>query len=181
MLLRTIGLPLDQEWASNPSQEFLLQSLSSTQQQEVQITCRDHRSTHHLKPRLVQHTCQLTTRPIPELPRHLSAMAGQKPLSVNCYSCAVYSNDTSIYLSVMAGQDHFQLNVFFKKWANPGLFLFIFVLSTLQRTRGIRMLDADETTELLRPPFQLFVTLELLTLMTPVLIYRSWQIRTIFS
>ena len=109
MLLRTIGLPLDQEWASNPSQEFLLQSLSSTQQQEVQITCRDHRSTHHLKPRLVQHTCQLTTRPIPELPRHLSVMAGQKPLSVNCYSCAVYSNDTSTYISVMADQDHFQL------------------------------------------------------------------------
>ena len=57
---------------------------------------------------------------------------------------------------------------FFKKWANLGLFLFIFrsflvTISIIQieksvdgvlgiRTRGRRMVDADETTELWRPP-----------------------------
>ena len=54
-----------------------------------------------------------------------------------------------------------------KEWANPGLYLFIFVLFTLQfqyklkksvdgvlgiRTRGRRMVGADETTELWRLP-----------------------------
>ena len=57
---------------------------------------------------------------------------------------------------------------FKKKWANPGLFLFIFVLFSLQfqyklkksidgvlgiRTQGRRMVGADETTELWRPPY----------------------------
>ena len=57
--------------------------------------------------------------------------------------------------------------VFFNKWANPGLFLFYFrsflVIISIQieksidgvlgiRTRGHRMVGADETTELWRPP-----------------------------
>ena len=61
-----------------------------------------------------------------------------------------------------------KLIFFRKKWANPGLFLFIFrsflvTISIIQiekrvdgvlgiRTRGRRMVDADETTELWRPP-----------------------------
>ena len=59
---------------------------------------------------------------------------------------------------------------FFKKWAILGLFWFIFVLFSLQfqyqlkksvdgvlgiRTRGRRMVGADETTELWRPPEQM--------------------------
>ena len=54
-----------------------------------------------------------------------------------------------------------------KKWTNPGLFLFIFILFSLQfqyklkksndgvlgiRTRGRRMVGADKTMELWRPP-----------------------------
>ena len=57
--------------------------------------------------------------------------------------------------------------LFFKKWANPGLFLYILAPFPLQfqykleksiegvlgiRTRGHRMVGADETTELWRPP-----------------------------
>ena len=55
---------------------------------------------------------------------------------------------------------------FFKKWANPGLFLFIFILFLLQfqykmrksvdgvlgiRTRGHRMVSVDKNMELWRP------------------------------
>ena len=58
------------------------------------------------------------------------------------------------------------LFIFFKKWSNPGLFLFIFVLFSLQfqyklkkiidgvlgiRTRGHRMVGPDKTMELWRP------------------------------
>ena len=63
-----------------------------------------------------------------------------------------------------------QLFLFLKKWANPGLFSFIFVLFTLQFkwqiqieksidnvlgtwTRGGKMEGADESTELWRHPY----------------------------
>ena len=60
--------------------------------------------------------------------------------------------------------------VFFKKWTNSGLILFIFVffldaISIIQieksvpgiRTRGSRMVGADKTTELWRPPNEVYV------------------------
>ena len=58
-------------------------------------------------------------------------------------------------------------HLFFKIWANPGLFLFIFVRFSLQfqykmkksgddvlgiQTRGRRKVGADKTTELWQPP-----------------------------
>ena len=62
----------------------------------------------------------------------------------------------------------FQSREFFlKKWANPGLFLFLFLFFSRYnfntnwksidgvlgiRTQGRRMVGADETTELWRPP-----------------------------
>ena len=68
--------------------------------------------------------------------------------------------------------------LFVKKWANPGLFLFIFVLflqfqyklkKSVDGVLGIRtwgrwMVGADETTELWRPPYYLFVILPSLAL-----------------
>ena len=58
----------------------------------------------------------------------------------------------------------------FKKWANPGLFFvyfcsFLITISIIQieksvdgvlgiRTQGLRMVGADETTELWRPPLR---------------------------
>ena len=67
----------------------------------------------------------------------------------------------------------YEAYVFFKKWTNPGLILFIFVffldaISIIQieksvdvvlgiRTRGSRMVGADKTTELWRPPNEVYV------------------------
>ena len=62
---------------------------------------------------------------------------------------------------------HARLEAFFKKWANPSLFLFIFVFTTWNKsisigksidgvhgiqTQGSRMEGAVESTELLRHP-----------------------------
>ena len=67
------------------------------------------------------------------------------------------------------GMQALSIFFFFKKWANPGLFLFYFcsflvpISTQIEksidgvlgiRTRGRRMVGADETTELWRPPRQ---------------------------
>ena len=70
------------------------------------------------------------------------------------------------------------MHCFLKKWANPGLFLFIFcsflvTISIIQieksvdgvlgiQTWGHRMVGADETTELLWPPSYAFLKLIML-------------------
>ena len=74
-----------------------------------------------------------------------------------------HSRETRCFAHRMSGGA-----LFFKKWANPGLFLFIFcsfllTISKIQieksvncvlgiRTRGCSMVGTDETTELWRPP-----------------------------
>ena len=69
------------------------------------------------------------------------------------------------------------VHLFLKKWANPGLFLvyfrsFLITISIIQiersidgvlgiQTQGRRMVGADETTELWRPPRYDFVAIAL--------------------
>ena len=79
----------------------------------------------------------------------------------------------SVCYNLHKNEEKYTLKLFIKKWANPGLFFvyfhyFLITVSIIQieksldgvlgiRTRGRRMVSADKTTELRRPPLKLLI------------------------